>query len=151
MTRGSRTQSVQAADAVLRYRADSRGANGDDISGRDGFGAMAQALYAERRHRGKFFNSALFAEPAWDMLLDLRVRVGSPHHPSVSSACIGSAAPASTALRHLLMLESEGLVERSVDPTDARRKLTWLSSDGRRLMDAYLSEVSWRSVSKILR
>lgn len=70
---------------------------------------------------------------------------------SVSSACIGSAAPASTALRHLIALENEGLVERTVDPDDARRKLTRLSRDGAQLMDAYLAEVALTRISRFFR
>jgi len=102
---------------------------------------LARALYEERRRRDQFFRASLFAEPAWDILLDLRIQARAARMPSVSSACIGSAAPPSTALRYLLVLESEGLVERSVDPTDARRKLTRLSHRGAELLDAYLHSI----------
>ncbi|MCM8732405.1 hypothetical protein ACFO8O_15685 [Hephaestia sp. GCM10023244] len=106
------------------------------------FSAMARAFYQERRWRDRYFDHALFAEPGWDMLLDLRFHVDGPRHLSSSSACIGAAAPASTGLRHLLALERCGLVERLADPSDARRKLTRMTIRGVRLMDAYLAEVA---------
>lgn len=118
-----------------------------DGPGVDGFAAMARALYQERRRRDHYFSAELFAEPAWDMLLDLRVQADAPRHPSVSSACIGSTSPASTALRHLIALESEGLVERSIDPDDARRKLTRLTRKGAQLLDTYLAEVALNRAS----
>ncbi|WP_148291411.1 MarR family winged helix-turn-helix transcriptional regulator [Brevundimonas abyssalis] len=112
------------------------------------FGEMARALYEERRRRARYFDGSLFGEPAWDMLLDLRIQSDAVRSPSVSSTCIGSATPASTALRHLVALEAEKLVERSPDPSDGRRKLTRLTHKGRDLMDAYLDELALRRASR---
>lgn len=118
-----------------------------------GLGEFAKILYDERRRRERYFMGSLFGEPAWDMLLDLRVQADAERSPSVSSICIGSAAPATTALRHLLALEEEGLVDRSPDPADARRKLTRLTRKGLGLMDAYLDElafdgIGWRTPAR---
>ncbi len=107
-----------------------------------GCGSIARVLYEERRRRSQYFEERLFAEPAWDMLLDLRIQADSGRLPSVSSACIGSAAPASTALRHLVALEDLELVSRRVDPQDARRKLTELTAEGAQRLDSYLADLA---------
>lgn len=117
----------------------------------NGLGSIARTLYDERRRRDQFFNASLFAEPAWDMLLDLRIQSTSARPPSVSSTCIGAAAPASTAHRHLLALEEEGLVERATDPSDARRKFTKLSAEGVQRVDAYLADVVLGRLGKAIR
>ena len=62
--------------------------------------ALARKAYALRRKRAALFgNPDLFGEPAWDILLDLYIAAGEGKPVSVSSACIGSAAPATTGLR----------------------------------------------------
>jgi len=127
---------------------DDRGALSDALGG---CASIARTLYDERRRRGQFFEAALFGEPAWDMLLDLRVQAESGRLPSVSSACIGSAAPASTAARHLIALEELGLVRRTSDPRDARRKLTELTPDGVRRLDTYLAGLALGWISKQFR
>lgn len=59
------------------------------------------------------------------MLIDLAACSLSGRQVSVTSACIASYAPATTALRHLDALEALDLVERHPDPNDARR--FWLT------------------------
>lgn len=78
-------------------------------------------VYCMRRRRDSLFPPGLFGEPAWDMLLDLVTRHYRDLSTSVSSACIASAVPATTALRHLDKLIEAGLVERVHDPLDGRR------------------------------
>ena len=47
-------------------------------------------LITERRQRAKSFGSELFADPAWDMLLDLFLAMLQKKRISISSACIAS-------------------------------------------------------------
>ena len=81
---------------------------------------VAKRLYAERRMRNRFLPEALFAEPAWDLLLDLYVAQHERRLISTSSACIAALVPATTALRWLGRLEKEGLVARRPDSRDER-------------------------------
>ncbi len=74
-----------------------------------------------RRRREQLFGAHLFSDPAWDMLLDLYVAQQTGRNVSVSSACLASGVPLTTALRWLRRLEHEGLVARDADQTDARR------------------------------
>ena len=103
---------------------------------------MALRLLKDRRDRHKFFSATLFGEPVWDILLDLYVRGASNQPTSVTSACIASGVPATTALRYIRLLERQGLVARRADAADARRNFLELSPRGQALLDNYLDEIS---------
>ncbi|MGB7371614.1 winged helix DNA-binding protein, partial [Erythrobacter sp.] len=60
---------------------------------------------------------------------------------SVSSACIGSAAPPTTGLRWLGVLCEEGFTLREHDPNDQRRVLVRLTERGIAAMDAYFAAI----------
>lgn len=99
---------------------------------------LARKAYALRRKRSAIFgNPDLFGEPAWDILLDLFIAQGEGKAVSVSSACIGSASPATTGLRWLGVLADEGLVVRENDPEDHRRVLVRLTRTGRAAMERF--------------
>jgi hypothetical protein len=80
----------------------------------------ARAMYRNRRARNRHFDDSLFAEPSWDILLDLFIADEAGKSVSVSSACIGAAASHGTALRHLGSLQRKGLVERRAHSHDRR-------------------------------
>lgn len=102
----------------------------------------AERLYRERRRRDARMGatSELFGEPSWDMLLDLFIAQGRARPVSVSSACIASSTPQSTALRYVGLLEKEGLIRRAKDPQDGRRQYLELTDVGFSNMQAYLAE-----------
>ncbi|MDE8653624.1 MarR family transcriptional regulator [Novosphingobium album (ex Liu et al. 2023)] len=107
---------------------------------------LARQTYEDRRRRSKIFKSEeLFGEPAWDIMLDLFVAAKERRRVSVTSACIGSAVPSTTALRWIAILEREGLLLREADPSDARRVYVKLSTRGYSAMLEYFSQSS-RSV-----
>lgn len=81
----------------------------------------AERLIRERALRRKFLPAEILGEPDFDMLLDLYVASRRAHDVSVSSLCIASQVPASTALRHLEIMEKLQLVRRERDPNDRRR------------------------------
>lgn len=100
--------------------------------------ALARKAYAQRRKRDSIFgNPDLFGEPAWDILLDLFIAHGEAKSVSVSSACIGSASPATTGLRWLGVLSEEGLIVRENDSGDNRRVLVRLTPRGLAAMEKY--------------
>jgi hypothetical protein len=107
---------------------------------------LARQTYDDRRRRTKIFQSEeLFGEPAWDILLDLFIAAKERRRVSVTSACIGSAVPSTTALRWISILERQGLLSREADPGDARRVYVQLSPRGYEAMLEYFSSSS-RSV-----
>ena len=61
-----------------------------------------------RRLRARYFSEELFADPAWDMLLDLFQAEIAHLRVPVSSLCIAAAVPATTALRWLKTMVATG-------------------------------------------
>lgn len=88
---------------------------------------LAKLDYRSRQQRYRHLPLVLFGEPAWDILLDLFIAAIQRRLISVSSACLASAAPFSTALRHLGKLERKGLVERIESNEDQRVVLVKLT------------------------
>ena len=80
-----------------------------------------RSIIKARRLRGKHLPADLFADPAWDMLLDLLQAEIVQHRVPVSSLCIAAAVPATTALRWLKTMTDRGLLLRRSDPHDGRR------------------------------
>lgn len=74
-----------------------------------------------RARRRLVFGDSLFGEPAWEMLLELYDAKSRGRRECVSGLCIASGVPATTALRWIGYLESEGWLTRVPDPKDGRR------------------------------
>jgi len=99
----------------------------------------AREIYRRRRYRERFFCSQLFGEPVWDGLLDLYIARQERRDISVSSACIATSVPTTTALRHLGYMVDAGLVMRAPHPSDQRCSLIELTDEAVRLMSHYLA------------
>jgi len=99
---------------------------------------LARELYTERRRRSRYFDTDLFGEPSWDILLDLYIAACEDRRVPTTSACIGAHVPPTTALRWLRLLEARGLVEREHDGRDGRRTFVGLSARGMEAMEAFL-------------
>ncbi|SFP69826.1 winged helix DNA-binding protein [Sphingomonas rubra] len=84
-----------------------------------------------RTDRRLVLGPELLAEPAWDMLLDLYLAQVAGRHVAVSSLCIASGVPTTTALRWIRMLERDGLLVRERDRDDGRRSFIKLSAPAR--------------------
>ncbi len=91
--------------------------------------------------RNKFFPGGLFADPVWDMLLDLMHAQLNAKQISVSSLCIAGRVPATTALRRIGDLVAAGLATRVKDPTDGRRVFIELTPEGYASMANYLAHM----------
>jgi DNA-binding transcriptional ArsR family regulator len=103
--------------------------------------ATIRSMIRARRLRDQYFRGDLFADPAWDMLLDLMAARLEKNRVAVSSLCIAAAVPATTALRWIKALTDSGLFVRSADPRDGRRVYIELSDDTARALAAYLRAV----------
>lgn len=91
--------------------------------------AQVRDMLRARRLREDFLPTDLFADPAWDMLLDLLAARLEQERVSVSSLCIASAVPPTTALRWIRTLTDKGVVHRQADPQDGRRVFIALTDD----------------------
>jgi DNA-binding MarR family transcriptional regulator len=104
-------------------------------------------LSEQSRQRDAFFGENLFADPAWDMLLELYARHVELERIAVSDLCIAANVPATTALRWIVKLERDGLVTRVADGLDARRCWLELSPAGLDSMRRYMDAMSFASTS----
>jgi Winged helix DNA-binding domain len=102
---------------------------------------QAKALYQQRRLRARYFAGSLFAEPMWDMLLDLFIADCERRRITVKSVCIGADVPMTTALRHLRWLHEQGLVERLSHPRDDRSTHVRLTAGAIVAMENYLTAI----------
>lgn len=102
------------------------------------FETILDSEIKRRRDRDKIVGLPQDSDPAWNIMLDLLKAHFRKSRISVSSACIASKAPATTALRYLALLEKNGLVVRQPDSTDGRRQFIILSELGLALMRKYL-------------
>jgi hypothetical protein len=102
---------------------------------------VVRSMIRARRLRDHFFRSEMFADPAWDMLLDLMAARVEGHKVAVSSLCIAAAVPPTTALRWIRTLCDQGLFVRVADPEDGRRVFIELSDETAARMEAYLKSV----------
>jgi DNA-binding MarR family transcriptional regulator len=98
-----------------------------------------RALLRLRRLRDNFFDPSLFADPAWDMLLDLMAARIEGDQVAVSSLCIAAAVPPTTALRWIKAMTDHHLFERHADPTDGRRIFIRLADDAANGMARYFA------------
>jgi DNA-binding MarR family transcriptional regulator len=100
-----------------------------------------RSVIRARRLRSRYFAEDLFADPAWDMLLDLLQAEIAQLRVPVSSLCIAAAVPATTALRWLKSMTEKGIFIRRADPHDGRRVFVELSRDASIAMRRYFAEV----------
>lgn len=104
-------------------------------------GEQVRAVIRARRLRARFFDGELFADPAWDMLLDLFQAEIAQHRVPVSSLCIAAAVPPTTALRWIKTMTDVGLFRRRADPHDGRRVFVELAPDASGAMRRYFAQV----------
>ncbi len=116
--------------------APARGADGREARVIDA--GTVRAIIRARRLREQFFGPDLFADPAWDILLDLFAARLEKQRVAVSSLCIAAAVPATTALRWIKTLTDIGLLVRAADPQDGRRVYIELAPQAADGLEAYL-------------
>jgi len=109
-----------------------------------GASALRQLLHA-RRARDRFFEPGLFADPAWDILLEAYAAHLSGDQTSTSALCEAAAVPATTAVRWLKSLEREGLLIRRDDPIHEQRSWMELTPAAAVAMRRYLAAISTSS------
>jgi DNA-binding MarR family transcriptional regulator len=105
---------------------------------------VVRDILQARLERNSHFPAHLFSDPAWDMLLDLYAAELAQIRVSVTSLCIASNAPTSTALRWINTLENDGLIRRDHDPLDARRFFLSLTGTASQAFRNYFSGTAGR-------
>jgi hypothetical protein len=124
------------SDGLVGYRAEpsSNAATGAPVSAGE-----VRAMIRARRLRDRFLPPDLFADPAWDMLLDLFAARIERTKVAVSSLCIAAAVPPTTALRMIATLTARGMILRIDDAEDRRRVFIQLSDSTAEAMRDYVA------------
>lgn len=91
-----------------------------------------------RQRRNEFLGSELFADPAWDIILELTLAKIQGEPVPVSSACAAATVPFTTAYRHVGNLVDHRMVRRWKDPLDQRRVLLELEDETHAVMSEFL-------------
>ena len=102
---------------------------------------LVRRIIRQRQARNRFFDGELFADPAWDMLLDLTAARAEHERVSVTSLCIASGVPATTALRWISQMVEAGVFVRVQDDSDKRRAFIALSDDAADAMARYFAQL----------
>ena len=106
---------------------------------------MVRRVLRQRRLRDQFFDAGLFADPAWDMLLDLTAAEGERKRVSITSLCIAASVPPTTALRWIGQLVDAGLFCRVEDDADRRRAFIELSDRASEAMALYFAALDGKT------
>ncbi|HUD27762.1 MAG TPA: response regulator [Novosphingobium sp.] len=114
-------------------------APGDPVDPAQLNGFIRDLLRKETKRR-EIGGGELFGDPAWAMLLDLLLAKIEGRRVSVSSACIASGAPMSTALRLVRRLVDESVLCRLPDELDRRRHFLAINPKFEQPLVDYLSE-----------
>ncbi|WP_398399626.1 winged helix DNA-binding protein [Sandaracinobacteroides saxicola] len=112
---------------LVRWHQDPMGVAEKPPVAREALVATAEMLLKVRRLRTKRFPEDLFADPAWDIFLDLFVSHMRGRRHSVSSVCIAAGVPSTTGLRWIGRLTEDGWLKRSIDTNDRRRSYVTLA------------------------
>ncbi len=103
--------------------------------------AVLRRIIKARQARMRHFDADLFADPAWDILLDLAAARAERQQVSVTSLCIAAGVPATTALRWIGQMVDADLLVRVSDPHDRRRAHIALSDNTADALARYFSEI----------
>jgi DNA-binding MarR family transcriptional regulator len=116
--------------------------DGDPAPDSEQLSRLARNAYKDRRRRDRLFGPDLFAEPAWDMLLDLFGQSIGRRNIRTRELLLASMVPATTALRWIGELEDSGLISRRPSLVDKRAHYVDLTDKGMDLMVRYFSQVA---------
>jgi DNA-binding MarR family transcriptional regulator len=102
------------------------------------------ALVRLRKLRAALFSEKLFAQPAWDMLLELLECQLRARRISVSGLYLAAGVPPATALRRINDMEAAGLIRRVYDPCDRRRQFVELTPRTRDKLTLFFQDAQVR-------
>lgn len=104
---------------------------------------LCQAVYRSRRARPRYMAAAgdLFADPIWDMMLDLYIASQRGQLTTVTNACVAADVPQTTGLRYIEKLTSRGLAVRYSHLKDKRMLGLELTPEGKGAMEDMLREL----------
>jgi hypothetical protein len=143
--------SAPVEESLFRFEAPKRTFSGlgDDAPGRLARASrpplpdprLVRRIIRQRQLRSRFFDGDLFGDPAWDMLLDLTAARAEHTRVSVTSLCIASGVPPTTALRWIGQMTEVGMFQRIEDEADRRRAFVALTDKAADAMARFFAEL----------
>src|ERR1051325_5563112 len=103
--------------------------------------AMAERLYLERRRREEYFPAGLFGEPAWDLILALFVARDEGRRLTIAEAYEAAKVKPAAGRKLLARMECQGMIRRSPDQQDRRKRFVGLTDDGTERLTDYLTRL----------
>ncbi len=97
----------------------------------------AKRMLVRRARRATLFPGDLFADPCWDMLIELQLAELQAKPLTTSALCLSARVPISTALRRIAELEARGFLRRHKDDADWRRNIVALTPKARHALRQY--------------
>ena len=110
-------------------------------AGRAPSASLIRGVIKARRLRARFLDGEFFADPAWDILLELLLAEACQYRVSVTSLTTAAHVPATTALRYISSMTDSGLLRRRPDPTDGRRMFVELTPQASDALQRYFAAV----------
>lgn len=106
-------------------------------------------LIDQREHRKAYFDAELVVDPIWNMLLDLTLARAELRRVSITSLCIASGVPSTTALRYIGIMGEKGMTARTPDTMDARRTWISISDKGATAMAKYFEDLAEQKFRRV--
>jgi len=104
--------------------------------------ALACRIYQARIDRAQFFRCSVFGEAGWDTLLAIYVFAAAGRTLSAGELVnVTTETSPTSALRLQRRLVDVGLLQRTPHPSDRRRLLVELTSDGVQALEEYLDHL----------
>jgi CheY-like chemotaxis protein len=116
----------------------------------DSYRGLVKTLIAARKVRGRTVNADLFADPCWDMLLELYAATLAGEETYLTGLCHAAGVPLTTATRRFEDLVASGLVSRTTDQADRRRTIVSLTPEGRRRLEQFLQTMQQQYLQSAL-
>ena len=102
---------------------------------------LIRRLIGLRRQRNELFPEAVAGDASWVMLVELYLAAMEQRTESISSLCVASGVPSTTALRYIKTMTDAGTIIREDDPGDGRRVFVYLAPDGLQRIEQLFDEM----------
>lgn len=103
--------------------------------------ADLKRLARARRIRERYFDPGLFADPTWEMLLELAISDLEDNKVTVTSLCAAASVPYATAYRRVTQMIDNGMLIRLPDSEDRRRVHIVMTPETREKLNRVLDEL----------
>lgn len=102
--------------------------------------ATAKMMRRARRGRAEFFGAEMFADPSWDLLLELFIAELSGERRSTGTLCLAANTASGTTVRYLRYLENAGLAAPLEKDGSDLLPTHGLTAKGFQLMRGYIEK-----------